>query len=119
MIKQTIIFLFIFSIQSAFSQSKNYTGEYNEKKIKGTLSFKNDETVSGSFYYVSNPSSVYKLSGTNYTDGEVELSIFFKGNQIRFGTLTKTLTDSYIIWEGSMYADGEVESNYLILKRPR
>ncbi|MEY3049011.1 MAG: hypothetical protein RL365_1049 [Bacteroidota bacterium] len=99
------------------SSSNLYSGDSDGSEIKGTLTFNPDKTVSGSYYFVTSPSSVYKIEGTNYRDGEIEVNITFRGRDFRSGTMTKSLTASYVIWEGDLW--GNQERTYLTMKRPR
>lgn len=99
------------------SSTNLYTGDAAGEEIKGTLTFNPNKTVNGSFYFLSDPSSIYKIEGTNYRDGEIEVNITFRGKDYRSGTMTKSLTASYVIWEGDLW--GEQERLYLTMKRHR
>ena len=102
------------------AQTSSYTGEFEGKKIKGTLTFNKDKTVSGSYFFVSSPDRVYKISGTNYVNGEIEADVYYAGKKISSGSLTKTLTDSYIVWEGNLWLENrDGENRYFIFRRPR
>ena len=61
------------------SSTNLYTGDAAGEEIKGTLTFNPNKTVNGSFYFLSDPSSIYKIEGTNYRDGEIEVNITFRG----------------------------------------
>ncbi|MFN5911689.1 MAG: hypothetical protein ACK45H_10170 [Bacteroidota bacterium] len=120
--KNLFLFLCLFLVAPAFvkAQTNNYTGELEGKKIKGSMTFHKDETVTGSFFYVSSPEKVYKISGTNFVQGQVEIIVSYAGKRVSNGSLTKTLTDAYIVWEGSlMLENGDGESSYFIFRRPR
>lgn len=110
--------LILFSSFTYTAQSSNYTGDLNGKKINGTLTFKKDETVTGSYYFVSRPDRVYKVYGTNFVNGEIEVDVYLSGKKMSSGTLTKSLTNSYIIWEGRLW-DNANDNDYLTLRRPR
>jgi hypothetical protein len=113
-------FLVLFIPFGFKAQTSNYTGELAEKKIKGTLTFKKDDTVTGSYYYVSSPDRVYKIVGTNFVDGEIEVNVYYAGKSVSSGSLSKTLTDSYVIWEGALWLDdSNGENRYFIFRRPR
>jgi hypothetical protein len=113
-------FLILFISIEFNAQTNNYNGELDEKKIKGTLTFKKDDTVTGSYYYVTSPDRVYKISGTNFVNGEIEVNVYFAGKIVSSGSLSKTLTDSYVIWEGALWLDdSNRESRYFIFRRPR
>jgi hypothetical protein len=116
-----LFFCFFLLLSTNFNaQTSNYTGELAGKKIKGTLTFKKDDTVSGSYYYVSSPDRVYKIEGTNFVSGEIEANVYYAGKSLSSGSLTKSLTDSYVVWEGALWLDdGNGETHYLILRRPR
>jgi hypothetical protein len=101
-----------------FAQSNSYKGKFDNDDIKSTLTFNQDETVNGSFYYVSNPSRIYKISGTNFIKGEMEIIISFSGKRIGAGTLHKSISDTHIIWEGDINTTNNENLN-LLLKRPR
>jgi hypothetical protein len=113
-------FLILFISIEFNAQTNNYNGELDEKKIKGTLTFKKDDTVTGSYYYVTSPDRVFKISGTNFVNGEIEVNVYFAGKSVSSGSLSKTLTDSYVIWEGALWLDdSNGESRYFIFRRPR
>jgi hypothetical protein len=116
-----ISFILLFIIPfGVTAQTSSYTGEVGGEKIKGTLTFKKDDTVSGSYYFVSRPDRVYKISGTNFVNGEIEAEISYAGKNVYSGTLTKTLTDSYVVWEGDFWKkNSSGENSYVILRRPR
>ena len=111
-----LLILFVLPFVSV-AQTHNYTGDINGDPIKATLTFNKDETVTGSFYFLNSSSEVYKISGTNFVQGEVEAIISFKGKRMRSGTLTKTVTNTHIVWEGDMWADQE--NYYITLKRAK
>jgi hypothetical protein len=120
---KTLFFSFILLLILPFNtsaQTSAYTGEIDGKKIKGTLTFKKDDTVSGSYYFVSRPDRVYKISGTNFVNGEIKADISYAGKDVYSGTMTKTLTDSYVVWEGDFWKkNAGGETFYIILRRPR
>ncbi len=117
--KFTIFTFLLFFIPFGFkAQSKTYYGELAGNDIKGTLTFNKDETVSGSYYYTSSPSRVYKITGTNFVQGEIEMNVYYAGRRVSSGTITKTLTESYVIWEGELWLeDSNGENRYFIFKR--
>lgn len=120
---KTLFFSFVILLILPFNtsaQTSSYTGEVGGEKIKGTLTFKKDDTVSGSYYFVSRPDRVYKISGTNFVNGEIEAEISYAGENVYGGTLTKTLTDSYVVWEGDFWKKNSGgENSYVIFRRPR
>lgn len=107
-----------FFYTSFIAQSNSYKGKFDNDEIKSTLTFNTDETVKGSFYYLANPSRIYKISGTNFVKGEMEIIISFSGKRIGAGTLYKSISDTHIIWEGDINTTNN-ENLKLLLKRPR
>jgi hypothetical protein len=112
----SIVFLFIGFIANA--QTQFYSGTSDGNEIKAQITWKADETIYGSYYFNGNSSRVYKLSGTNYVQGEIEVVESFNGRRTGSGTLTKTLTKGRVIWSGYIYnVDGT--QSYIYLTRIR
>jgi hypothetical protein len=99
----------------ATAQTQYYSGTSDGDKIRATLIWNTrDATVKGSYYFISNPNRVFRLSGTNYVDGEIEITESLNGKRTGNGTLYKTLTKSRIIWSGDIQnTDGTQSSLYL------
>ena len=115
---------FLFSIVLIFTglisnaQTQFYSGTSDGSEIKAQITWKADETISGSYYFVGNSSRSYKLSGTNYIQGEIAVVESFNGRRTGSGTLVKTLTKGRIIWSGYIYnVDGT--QSYFSLTRIR
>ena len=108
----------IFYGYSLNAQTQSYSGTSDGDNISAKLTWNNDKTVSGSYYFQSNSKRVYKLSGTNYNDGVIEISEYFNGKKTGEGTLYKTLKKGRVVWSGTIYnTDGSSSSLYL--SRPR
>ena len=108
----------IFYGYSLNAQTQAYSGTSDGDNISAKLTWNNDKTVSGSYYFQSNSKRVYKLSGTNYYDGVIEISEYFNGKKTGEGTLYKTLKKGRVVWSGTIYnTDGSSSSLYL--SRPR
>ena len=118
--KNLIFLTLIFLLKStiSFTQTNNYRGTFNGDPITGTLTFNKDETVTGTISFSSNSARIYKISGTNFVKGEMEITISYQGKRISSGSLSKSLSDTHIIWSGTMINSGR-ESMFLELKRPR
>ena len=121
MTKTKTIFLSIAFIFCAFisdAQTQYYTGRSDGDKIQAQLNWKADETINGSYFFISNSSRIYKLSGTNYVDGEIEIVESFNGKRTGNATLYKTLKKGRIDWSGYIKnVDGS--KSYIYLTRSR
>ena len=118
--KNTIFFTiaFIFFGFFATSQTQNYNGTSDGDNIIAQINWKTDKTISGNYYFTSNPSRVYKLSGTNFVDGEIEIVESFNGQRTGNGTLYKTLKKGSIVWGGIINnTDGSKSDIYLTRSR--
>lgn len=113
----TFVFIAFCTVQT-HSQTNSYKGQFAGDNINGSLTFNKDETVTGNFSYTSSSSRIYKISGTNFVKGEIEVTISYLGKRIGSGTLNKTISDTHIIWEGEITSIDEEKSNFLF-KRPR
>lgn len=113
----TLVFIAFYTGQT-HSQTNSYKGLYAGDNINGSLTFNKDETVIGNFSYTSSPSRIYKISGTNFVQGEIEVTISYLGKRIGSGTLNKTTSETHIIWEGEINSIAEEKLNF-IFKRPR
>ena len=91
---------FILSGLTLYAQKQYYSGTSDGDEIEATITWKADETIIGSYYFTSNPSRVYRLSGTNYVQGEIEIVESFNGRRTGRGTLYKTLKKGRIVWSG-------------------
>jgi hypothetical protein len=118
--KKTIVVTMCFLLISFLSkaQTQYYYGTSDEDNIKATITWNSDETVKGTYYFTSNPSRVYKLSGTNYVEGEIEITESLNGRRTGSGTLYKTLKKGRIVWSGDILNTDGSES-YLYLTRLR
>jgi hypothetical protein len=113
-----LVIAFIFCGLSLNAQTQYYSGTSDGDEIEAKITWKTDETIVGSYYFTSNSSRVYKLSGTNYVEGEIEIVESFNGRRTGRGTLFKTLKKGRIVWSGHSYnADGT--KSYIYLKRSR
>ncbi|MCY7347529.1 MAG: hypothetical protein LH614_15095 [Pyrinomonadaceae bacterium] len=79
-----------------------YSGSIGSSNAVFNLSWNKNKTVTGSYYFTGNPSQTYGLSGTNYTDGEIELQEF--GNLNARIRMFKNLKGNTLCWNGSYYA---------------
>ena len=109
---------FIFCGVTSKAQTQYYSGTSDGDVIEATLTWKADETVIGSYYFTSNSSRVYKLSGTNYVQGEIEMVESFNGKRTGSGTLYKTLKKGRIVWSGYLNNTSGTQS-YIYLTRSR
>lgn len=112
----TITLIFLGLISNA--QTQYYSGTSDGDAIEAKLTWKADETVNGSYYFISNSSRVYKLSGTNYVEGEIEIVESYNGKRTGSGTLYKTLKKGRIVWSGYINNTDGTKS-YIYLTRSR
>lgn len=113
-----LVIAFIFCGLSLSAQTQYYSGTSDGDVIEAKITWKADETIIGSYYFTSNSSRVYKLSGTNYVEGEIEIVESFNGRRTGSGTLYKTLKKGRIVWSGYIYnTDGS--KSYIYLTRSR
>lgn len=111
-----IAFMFCGLISNA--QTQYYTGTSDGDAIEAKITWKADETINGSYYFTSNSSRVYKLSGTNYVEGEIEIVESFNGKRTGSGTLYKTLKKGRIVWSGNI-TNNDGSKSYIYLTRSR
>lgn len=112
------IIAFMFTESSLSAQTQNYVGTSDGDDIKANLTWTSQQSVMGSYYFNANPSRVYKLSGTNYVDGEIEITESFNGKRTGNGTLVKSMTKGRITWSGYINnVDGS--RSYFSINRPR
>jgi hypothetical protein len=109
---------FIFCGVTLKAQTQYYSGTSDGDAIEATLTWKANQTVSGVYYFTPNTSRVYKISGTNYVDGEIEVVESFNGKRTGSGTLYKTLKKGRIVWSGYLNNSSGTQS-YLYLTRSR
>jgi len=112
----TITFIFLGLISNA--QTQSYSGTSDGDAIQAKITWKADETVNGNYFFISNSSRVYKLSGTNYVEGEIEIVESYNGKRTGSGTLYKTLKKGRIVWIGNIKNTDGTES-YIYLTRSR
>ncbi len=110
----TITFIFLGLISNA--QTQYYSGTSDGDTIEAKITWKADETVNGSYYFISNSSRVYKLSGTNYVKGEIEIVESFNGKRTGSGTLYKTLKKGRIVWSGYINNTEGTKSNIYLTR---
>jgi hypothetical protein len=116
--KAFFLTIILFSILTLKAQTQNYVGTSDGDNIKANISWGSNQSVSGSYFFTANPTRVYKLSGTNYVDGEIEITESFKGKRTGNGTLTKSMSKGRITWSGYITnVDGS--KSYISLTRPR
>ncbi len=112
----TIAFIF-FGLNSK-AQTQYYTGQCDGDAIEANISWKTNDAIIGSYYFMSNSSRVYKLSGTNFVEGEIEIVESFNGKRTGNGTLIKTLKKGKIVWSGNISnVDGTKSFIYLTRSR--
>ncbi|MEM1444212.1 MAG: hypothetical protein AAGF67_17830, partial [Verrucomicrobiota bacterium] len=66
------------------------------------LNWQQSGTVSGTYHYPSKPGVTYQLVGSNPREGELQLDEYTKGEMTARCVLRKRLTETQIIWEGTM-----------------
>jgi hypothetical protein len=110
--------IMLFSTLYTNAQTQYYTGKSDGQDIAAQLNWKADETVVGSYYFLSNPSRVYKLSGTNFVQGEIEIVESMNGKRTASGKLVKSMRKTSIVWSGElMNVDGTMSSFFIVRSR--
>lgn len=109
---------FIFCGLSLNAQTQYYSGTSDGDVIEAQITWKADETIIGSYHYPQNLSRVFKLSGTNYVQGEIEIVESFNGRRTGSGSLYKTLKKGSIVWSGYINNTDGTKS-YIYLTRSR
>ena len=90
-------------VQSPNAGGTKYSGSIGSSNAVFNLSWNDKKkTVTGSYYFTNNPSQTYALSGTNYSDGEIELQEY--GNMNARIKMFKSLKGKTLCWNGSYYA---------------
>ena len=110
--------VFIFGGLTLNAQTQYYSGTSDGDEIEATITWKADETIIGKYYFTTNSSRVYKLSGTNYVEGEIEIVESFNGRRTGSGTLYKTLKKGRIVWSGYI-SNVEGTNSYIYFTRSR
>jgi hypothetical protein len=100
------------------AQTQYYSGSSDGDLIEANITWKANKTIVGSYYFTSNSSRIYKLSGTNFVEGEIEIVESFNGKRTGNGTLYKTLKKGRIVWSGDVLnTDGTSSQMYLTRSR--
>ncbi len=119
MMKTILLVLIVtFSGLSSIAQKQYYSGTSDGDPIEAEITWKSDGTIVGSYYFTSNSSRVYKLSGTNFVEGEIEIVESLNGKRTANGKLTKTLKKGRIEWGGYL-SNTDGSQSYLYLTRSR
>lgn len=87
--------------QSKTKGYKNYTGNVGGDSASFDLVWNNDKSISGSYYFNSNPNIVYTVSGSNYAEGNSQLRVTQGANFVGQMSLSKTLEGSILCWQGN------------------
>src|SRR5687768_5689705 len=96
------------------AQTQYYSGTSDGDNIRATINWNIDETIDGSYYFTSSPSRIYRLTGTNYIDGEIEITVSLNRKRAGKGILYKTLKRGRIVWSGHIsHTDGTESHIYL------
>ena len=86
----------------ATPDSSQYSGTVGSLGATFFLTWHGDGSVSGSYSHPDRPGTSYRLSGRNPAEGRLFLTEFTGDQKSAQITLTKRLTASEIIWEGTM-----------------
>lgn len=98
-------------VQSSITNGTKYSGSIGNSNAIFNLVWNKNKTVSGSYYFTSNPSQSYTLSGTNYRDGEIELQEY--GNMNARIKMYKSVQGKVLCWNGNYYAsNGNLTINF-------
>lgn len=87
----------------ANAQTQYYNGTIDGDEIDVKITWKKDGSIFGSYNFIYNSSRIYKLSGTNYVNGEIEITESYNGKRTGSGTLKKTLKKGSVVWSGYIY----------------
>lgn len=82
-------------------QLQRYTGEFDGSPITAQVDWRGDNTLVGTFR-LDNLSQTYRLSGTNYVEGQIEIIVLREGIRHGTGTLFKRIQSGLLIWSGSI-----------------
>jgi hypothetical protein len=85
---------------------KLYNGNIGGSPVSFNLVWNRDKTISGSFFYQSNPGNVYIVRGTNYVEGSSELRVSHGNDFVGQMTLAKSIEGNTLCWQGN-YSQGE------------
>jgi hypothetical protein len=116
--KRAFLFTAVLLLSGLFAdaQTQYYDGTLDGDKINAQITWKSDKTISGSYHLAANPSRVFKLTGTNYVDGEIEVVEYFKGAYSGRGTLYKQLTKGRVTWRGVILNKDGTESEIFLTR---
>lgn len=95
-------------VQSPNAGRTKYSGSIGSSNVVFNLNWNKNKTVTGSYYFTGNPSQSYTLSGTNYTDGEIELQEY--GNMNARIKMYKSIKGNTLCWNGNYYATNGVST---------
>ncbi len=90
-------------VQSPNAGGTKYSGSIGSSNAVFNLSWNKNKTVTGSYYFASNPSQTYTLSGTNHIDGKIELQE--SGNMNARIKMFKNIKGKTLCWNGSYFAN--------------
>lgn len=82
-------------------QTQRYIGEYSGAPIAAEIDWRGDNTLVGTFR-ADNSTTTYRISGTNFVEGQIEVIVLRDGRRQGSGTLYKRIQNGLLIWSGSI-----------------
>lgn len=114
----TGILFFAFMMHISAGEPKQYTGTLVDRQLNATLTWLDDNTVTGVATSPDAPDRKLVFSGKNSAAGLIKLSIIEDSETVGTVTLKKLTSEASIIWSGIVkFADGT--TGVLELRRPR
>jgi hypothetical protein len=97
---------------------QEYTGTINGNDINLKIKWKSNKTLSGIYYIIDNPTNIISWNGTNFNDGEIQITEFNGSSKIGDGKLVKSIDGNTITWAGNIFREGGA-ADYIQISRPR
>lgn len=99
----SLLFLGWFPGTALADETNTYVGGVGNQQAVFTLTWKDNGTVSGTYYCPGGSGKVYILRGSNPKEGELVLQEYTKGVHTASCYLTKSTEKGKIVWRGAMH----------------
>lgn len=91
---------------------KVYEGEFDSDQITMELTWNIDKSVYGRCFFDFSPKRIFQVSGTNYKDGHLQITMVDDRGTSYYGELSKSSRNCAITWKGYVYSGQEGSDMY-------
>jgi len=92
--------------------SNVYEGEFDNDEITMELTWNIDKSVYGRCFFDYSPNRIFQVSGTNYKDGRLQITMVDDQGVSFYGELSKSSRNCAITWKGYVYSGQEGSGMY-------